>query len=40
VDVCVCIPSSETPRIQEAHAFVIHAWAEIVETELALGPEQ
>ena len=39
-DVCLCIPSSETPRIQEAHTFVIHALAEIVEAELAPGPEQ
>lgn len=40
VDVCLRIPSNETPRIQEAHTFVIHALAEIVEAELALGPEQ
>ena len=39
VDLCLCVPSSETARIQEAHAFVIHAIAEIVEAEIALGPE-
>ncbi len=39
VDLCLCVPSGETPRIQEAHAFVIHAIAEMVEAEIALGPE-
>jgi len=33
VDVCLCIPSSETPRIQEAHTLVIHTLAELVESE-------
>jgi len=39
VDMCLCVPSGETPRIQEAHTFIIHALAEIVEAEIALGPE-
>jgi len=33
------VPSAETPRIQEAHTFIIHAIAEIVESEITLGPE-
>ena len=40
VDLCLCVPSSETPRIQEGHTFIIHALAEIVEAEIALGPER
>lgn len=39
VDLCLRVPSAETPRIQEAHSFIIHAIAEIVESEIALGPE-
>jgi D-sedoheptulose 7-phosphate isomerase len=39
VDLCLRVPSAETPRIQEAHAFIIHAIAEIVENDIALEPE-
>jgi len=39
VDLCLCVPSGETPRIQEGHTFIIHALAEMVEAEIALGPE-
>jgi D-sedoheptulose 7-phosphate isomerase len=39
VDLCLRVPSAETPRIHEAHAVIIHAIAEIVENEIALGPE-
>ena len=39
VDLCLRVPSAETPRIQEAHTFIIHAIAEIVESEIAVGPE-
>jgi D-sedoheptulose 7-phosphate isomerase len=33
-DFCVCVPSNETPRIQECHILIGHAIAEIVEQEL------
>ena len=33
-DLCLRIPSADTPRIQEAHILVGHAISEIVETEL------
>jgi len=33
-DYCVCVPSPDTPRIQEAHAFIAHTWAEFVEEQL------
>lgn len=39
VDLCLRVASTETPRIQEAHAFILHAIAEIVEAEIALGQE-
>jgi len=34
VDICVCVPSVSTPRIQEAHITVWHAICEVVEQEL------
>lgn len=34
-DVAVVVPSSATERIQEAHITCIHAWCELLETELA-----
>ena len=34
VDYCFCIPSKETPRIQEAHIMIGHLLCEIVEDEL------
>jgi D-sedoheptulose 7-phosphate isomerase len=34
VDYCVCVPSLDTPRIQEAHILTGHIICEIVETEL------
>jgi D-sedoheptulose 7-phosphate isomerase len=34
VDYCFCIPSRETPRIQEAHILIGHLLCEIVEDEL------
>ncbi|HME72022.1 MAG TPA: D-sedoheptulose 7-phosphate isomerase [Myxococcota bacterium] len=37
VDWCLCIPSDETPRVQECHILVGHILCEIVETEL-FGP--
>jgi len=30
----IAVPSSDTPRIQEAHTFVLHAIAELVESAL------
>jgi D-sedoheptulose 7-phosphate isomerase len=33
-DLCLCMPSEETPRIQEAHILVGHAISEFVEAEL------
>ena len=32
VDLCLCVPSNETPRIQEAHTLIGHILAELVET--------
>ena len=34
LDHCVCVPSSETPRIQECHILIGHIVAELVEQEL------
>lgn len=34
VDVCLCVPSDSTPRIQEAHITVWHAICQVVEQEL------
>ena len=34
VDYCLCAPSGETPRIQEAHILIGHVLCEIVEDEL------
>lgn len=33
-DLCLCVPSQETPRIQEAHILIGHAISEIVEAEM------
>ena len=30
------VPSSATARIQELHTFVLHAWLDLIETELGL----
>lgn len=30
-DICVRVPSSDTPRIQESHILLGHVWAEIIE---------
>jgi D-sedoheptulose 7-phosphate isomerase len=35
VDYCFCIPSIDTPRIQEAHALIGHILCDMVETLLA-----
>ena len=33
-DVCFCVPSYSTPRIQEMHTAILHAICEIVEKEM------
>jgi hypothetical protein len=32
VDAAVVVPAGDTARIQEAHIFILHIWAEIIET--------
>ncbi len=34
VDICLCVPSDSTPRIQEAHSLIIHILSGIVESAL------
>lgn len=34
VDDCVCVPSDDTPRIQECHILIGHILSELVEQEL------
>jgi len=34
LDHCLCVPSSETPRIQECHILIGHIVSELVEQEL------
>ena len=34
VDYCLCIPSRDTPRVQEAHIMAGHILCEIVEEEI------
>jgi D-sedoheptulose 7-phosphate isomerase len=33
-DHCICVPSNETPRIQECHILIGHIMSEIVEQEI------
>jgi D-sedoheptulose 7-phosphate isomerase len=33
-DQCICVPSNETPRIQEGHVLIGHILSELVEREL------
>ena len=33
-DYCICIPSNETPRIQESHLMIEHIICNIIESEL------
>lgn len=37
VDYCICIPSTDTPRIQEGHILVGHILSELVEEALFTG---
>ncbi len=34
-DLCLCVPSSDTPRIQEAHITIGHILCDLVEAELS-----
>jgi len=34
VDDCICVPSNDTPRIQECHILIGHILSELVEQEL------
>jgi D-sedoheptulose 7-phosphate isomerase len=34
VDHCICVPSDETPRIQECHILIGHIVSELVESEI------
>jgi D-sedoheptulose 7-phosphate isomerase len=38
-DIAIIIPSDITARIQEAHIFILHFWAEMIESTLAKGKE-
>ena len=33
-DICFCIPSQDTPRIQEGHEFVGHLFCALIEAEM------
>lgn len=35
VDTCICVPSPNTPRIQEAHAFIGHMLCAAVDAEFS-----
>jgi D-sedoheptulose 7-phosphate isomerase len=37
VDHCICVPSAETPRIQECHVLIGHVIAELVEQTMFAG---
>lgn len=37
IDVCICAPSNEVPRIQECHILIGHIISELVEEELFRG---
>jgi len=34
VDLCICVPSNETPRIQECHILIGHIISQLVESEI------
>lgn len=34
VDHCICVPSTETPRIQESHILIIHILCKLIEDTL------
>lgn len=39
-DICICIPSDDTPRIQEMHILIGHIICSIAEREIFHGPEK
>lgn len=39
-DYCLCVPSDQTPRIQEAHIVVGHTWCAMVESALFEDPRK
>ncbi len=39
VDYCVCVPSNETPRIQECHGLIGHILSELVEHAIFNHPD-
>ena len=39
VDHCICVPSKETPRIQECHVLIGHILSELVEQEISVKKE-
>ncbi|MCX7957253.1 MAG: D-sedoheptulose 7-phosphate isomerase [Endomicrobia bacterium] len=34
VDCCICVPSKDTPRVQEVHITLIHLICEVIEKEM------
>ena len=40
VDVCLCVPSTDTPRIQESHIMIGHIMCEIIESTLFENPNK
>jgi D-sedoheptulose 7-phosphate isomerase len=38
-DLTIHAPSTNTPRIQEIHAFILHFWAEMIENTLCAGKD-
>lgn len=39
-DVCICVPSDDTPRIQESHIMIGHIMCEIIEDTLFKKPNK
>ena len=37
-DICLCVPSGDTPRIQESHIMIGHIICEIIESSLFVKP--
>jgi D-sedoheptulose 7-phosphate isomerase len=38
-DICLCVPSDSTPRIQEVHTLIIHILSGIVENAFVAAPD-
>jgi D-sedoheptulose 7-phosphate isomerase len=38
-DISIIIPSEVTARIQEVHIFILHFWAEMIESTLTHAKE-